>query len=166
MMLRATRDGTDNLIVTNSERFVQTLLAACVAGPLVAWCALPARPALGWTVVSVVFGLALSAANERSEFVFDRRNAVVRWRKTTALRRESGRIPFSSITALSLERDFRFPPNRRGGARRLVIQTEGDMIPVTTAFHGTGGTSRDVGIQIQKYLLEVGSGRAIAFQDS
>jgi hypothetical protein len=165
-MLQAMRDGADNLIVTNSERFVQTLLAACVAGPLVAWSALTARPALEWTVVCVVFGLALSAANERSEFVFDRRTAVVRWRRTAAFRTESGQIPFSSITALSLERDFRFPPSRRGGARRLVIQTQGDMIPVTTAFHGTGSASRDIGIQVQKYLLEVASGRTVAFEDS
>ena len=62
---------------------------------------LPVRPALGTTAVCVVMGLALAAANEPSEFVFDRERRVVRWRRDTPFRRDSGEIPFSAITGLS-----------------------------------------------------------------
>jgi hypothetical protein len=131
--MKASRDESGNLIVTNVEMFVRGLLVVFGVGVVAAWLApIPTRQSLGWSVVCAVFGLALLAANERSTFVFDRRSALLRWRKDTPFRHLAGEMPFAAITALSIERDFKSaaPSPGRGGARRLVLLTTSGPIPI------------------------------------
>jgi hypothetical protein len=164
--MKASQDDSGNLIVTNVLTLVRALLGVFGVGVVVAWIApIPSRQSLGWSAVCVVFVLALLAADERSTFVFDRRAGILRWRQDTPFRHLSGEVPFASITALSVERDFRFrgatPSQGRGGARRLVLLTTSGVIPFTTAYTGIGSDAEDVGGIVQQYLADVAPGREI-----
>jgi len=155
------RDNSGNLVVKNVETFIRALLVAVAVGAAAAWLApIPRTQALGWTAICVVFGAALTAADERSTFIFDQRRAVVVWKQETPFRHEGGEIPFSSITGLSLERDFA-RGTRRGGARRLVLLTTSGPRPVTTAFTGIGTAAEQTARAIQSYLAEVDPAREI-----
>jgi hypothetical protein len=164
--MKASRDESGNLIVTNAEMFVRVLIGVFVVMVIAAWMG-PAtmRRPLGWSAVCAVFVLALVAADERSTFVFDRRSALLRWRKDTPFRHLAGEVPFSEITALSIERDLidDSPPYGRRGARRLVLHTTSGPIPVTTAFTGVGSDAEGVGREVQQYLGDVSPGREIPF---
>jgi len=164
--MKASKDQSGNLIVTNVETFVRALLGAFGVGIVAAWVApIPTRQSLGWSAVCVVFGLALLAANERSTFAFDRGARILRWSQDTPFRHLSGEVPFASITALSIERDFRFrsgaPSQGRGGARRLVLVTTSGVIPFTSAYTGLGSDAEDVGRIVQQYLTDAEPGREI-----
>jgi hypothetical protein len=155
--MNASRDAAGHLLVTNVETFIRVLLGLAMVGVVVAWTApLPIRQAAGWTAVCSVFALALTAANERSTFAFDRQSLTLRWRRDTPFRHESGEVPFATITALSIERDFmkasRGP--RRGGAKRLVLLTTQGPIPFTTSFTGIGTAAEEVGQEVRRYLME------------
>jgi hypothetical protein len=113
----------------------------------------------------VIFGIALVAADERSRFVFERQRSLITWRKDTPFRHDAGEIPFSSITALSLERDFA-RSGQRGSARRLVLLTTQGPIPVTSAYSGIDRTQERVGHAIREFLIERLPGREIPFQTS
>jgi hypothetical protein len=164
--MKASKDESGNLMVTNVERFVRALLGAFGVGLIAAWIApIPTRQSLGWSAVCVVFGLALLAANERSTFVFDRGARILRWSQDTPFRHLSGEVPFASITALSVERDFRFrgatPSQGRGGARRLVLLTTSGVIPFTSAYTGIGSDAEKVGRAVHQYLADGAPGREI-----
>ena len=164
--MKATQDDSGNLIVTNALMFVRALLGAFAVGFVAAWIVpIPTRQSLGWSAVCVVFVLALLAADERSTFVFDRRAGILRWTQDTPFRHQAGEVPFTAITALSVERDFRFrggtPTQGRGGARRLVLLTTAGVIPFTTAYTGIGSDAEDVGRIVQQYLGDVPLGREI-----
>jgi hypothetical protein len=162
--VRVSRDASDHLVVTNVETFIRILLGLAALGIVAAWTArATVAQALGWTAVCGVFALALTAANERSTFDFDRASLTLRWRRDTPFRHVSGEIPFSAITALSIERDFKSasPSRGRGGARRLVLLTAQGPIPFTTAFTGLGSNAADVGEQVRGYLMEALPGREI-----
>jgi hypothetical protein len=63
-------DTDGNLAVRNRESFVRVLIALCALGIIAAWMFSPAaRVAAGWTGVCLVFGFALLAANESSDFI-------------------------------------------------------------------------------------------------
>jgi hypothetical protein len=165
--MKVSKDESGNLIVTNVETFVRALLGAFGVGIVAAWVApIPTRQTLGWSVVCGVFVVALLVANERSTFVFDRGAGILRWSQDTPFRHLSGEVPFASITALSIERDFRFRSGARssqgrGGARRLVLLTTSGVIPFTAAYTGVGSDAQDVGREVQKYLGEVAPGPEI-----
>lgn len=162
--MNASRDESGNLIVRNIETFVRALLCAFGVGMVAAWLVpITTRQSLGWSVVCTSFVLALLAANETSTFVFDRRSALVRWRRDTPFRHFAGEVPFAEITALSIERDFKSaaPSRGRGGGRRLVLLTTSGPVPVTTAFTGFGSDAEDVGREVQQYLGEVAPGREV-----
>ena len=156
--MTASRDAAGRLIVTNVEWFIRILLGLAAGGIVAAWLApISMRSAWGWTALSAVFSLALSAANERSLFAFERHSRTLRWRRDTPFRHAAGDVPFAAITALSIEHDFRSasPSKGRGGARRLVLLTTEGPIPVTSAFTGIGSDAETVGREIQMYLKEV-----------
>jgi hypothetical protein len=90
---------------------------------------------------------------------------VLTWRKDTAFRHVAGEIPFSAITALSLERDFA-ASGQRGNARRLVLLTREGPIPVTSAFSGMDRTQEPTGRAIQQFLIERRSGQDLPFHTS
>jgi hypothetical protein len=164
--MRASQDNSGNLIVTNVQTFVRALLGAFAIGIVAAWVApIPTGQSLGWSAVCVVFVLALLAANERSTLVFDRGARILRWSQDTPFRHQAGEVPFTAITALSVERDFRFrgatPSQGRGGARRLVLVTTSGVIPFTSAYTGFGSDAEDVGRIVQRYLAGVAPGREI-----
>ncbi len=162
--MKAERDACGNLVVTNIEVLIRILLALFVVGPIAAWLApIPATAAAGWTALCCVFGLALFASDERATFVFDRSRALVSWRRDRAFRHDSGEIPFASISALALERDFaRW--SQLGGARRLVLLTSAGPVPVTSAFTGIGEDAETIGRLIQSCLRETPPGRAVQFK--
>ncbi|HEX8944233.1 MAG TPA: hypothetical protein VF785_13930 [Gemmatimonadaceae bacterium] len=164
--MKVSRDASDHLIVTSVETLIRILLGLAVLGIAVVWTSRATiTQALGWTAVCAVFGLALTAANERSTFDFDRASLTLRWRQDTPFRHVSGEIPFSAITGLSIERDFKSasPARGRGGARRLVLLTAQGPIPFTTAFTGLGSNAADVGEEVRRYLTEALPGREIPF---
>lgn len=161
MKLDRTEHG--DLVVTNRETFIRVCLVGCLAGIVLVWLVpVSLEQAIAWSVVFLVFGLALVAADERSRFVFDRERGVLSWRKDTVFRHAAGEIQLSAITALSLERDFA-TSGRRGNARRLVVLTTQGPIPVTSAYSGTDGTQEPVGRAIQQFLIERAPGSEIPF---
>ena len=149
-------------MVTNAETFIRWMFAGFVVWVAGVWLMLPVRGALAWTLVSAVFLVALKAADERAEFVFDGRQRVVRWRQDTAFRHAGGEIPFSAITGLSLERDFT-RQNRAGNARRLVLLTTSGPVPVTTAYTGVGSAARDAGQTVRAYLADATGSPPVSF---
>ena len=123
--MTASPDARGHLVVTDDSRLIRWLLALCVLGIPAAWIGAPTlERAVGWTAVCGVFGFALTVALERSVFDFDRESRTLRWRRDSPFRHAAGEISFETITALSLERDFRraSPSQGRGGARRLGRQ--------------------------------------------
>ena len=139
--MTASRDAAGSLIVTNVEWLIRILLGLAVAGIVAAWLApISIRSAWGWTAVSAFFILALSAANERSMFAFELHSLTLRWRRDTPFRHAAGDVPFSAITALSVEHDFRSasPPKGRGGARRLVLLTTQGPIRFVGTYPNSG----------------------------
>jgi len=153
-----------HLVVTNVSALIRVLLALALLGIIAAWIAPDTRAqAFGWTAVCVVFGLALMAANERSTFDFDRQSFALRWRRDTPFRHASGEIPLDAITALSIERDFKYatPSRGRGGARRLVLLTTSGPIPFTTSFTGIGSDVEDVGREVRQFLMDAHPGHEI-----
>ena len=161
--MRIERTERGDLVVTNRETFIRVLLIACVAVIVLVWLApVSLKQAIAWSVVALIFGIALLAADERSRFVFDRERSVLRWRKDTRFRHAEGEIPLSSITALSLERDFA-TSGQRGTARRLVLLTSEGPIPVTSAYSGMDRTQEPVGRAIQQFVIERLPGREIPF---
>lgn len=159
--MRVSRDASGTLTITNVEVFVRVLRAVFVTGMLAVWFAPidPGQRAM-WAGVAGLFALALTAADERSLFVFDSHDAVLRWRKDTPFRHVAGTVPFSAITGLSLERDFR-SNGRRGNARRLVIHTTSGPLPVTTAFTGLGSAAEDAARELQRYFAAAQPQRAL-----
>jgi hypothetical protein len=69
-------------------------------------------------------------------------------------------VPLSSITALSLQRDFA-TSGQRGNARRLVVITTQGPIPVTSAYSGLDKTQEPAGRAIQQFLTERQPGQSI-----
>jgi hypothetical protein len=164
--VRIERTERGDLVVTNRETFIRVLLVGCIAVIVLVWLA-PVRrkEAIAWSAIALIFGVALVAADERSRFVFDRERDVLTWRKDTAFRHVAGEIPFSAITALSLERDFA-ASGQRGNARRLVLLTREGPIPVTSAFSGMDRTQEPTGRAIQQFLIERRSGQDLPFHTS
>lgn len=161
--MRVTRDANGTLTLTNVETFVRVLRALFITALFGVWFApIPVQQRAMWAGVSALFALALTAADERSLFVFDARAAELRWRKDTPFRHEAGAVPLSTITRLSLEHDIRLGA-RPGGARRLVIQTTRGPIPVTTAFTGVGAAAETAGKAVQAYLASIRSDRPVEF---
>jgi hypothetical protein len=150
--MRVSRDASGTLTITNVEQFVRVVRAGMVTGMLAVWFApIPPLQRAGWALVTGLFALALTAADERAVFVFDSHDGVLRWRKDTPFRHESGTVPFGAITGLSLERDFS-RNGVRGNAKRLVIHTTKGPLPVTNAFTGFSHAAEDSGRQLQEYL--------------
>jgi hypothetical protein len=146
-------DTDGNLAVRNRESFVRVLIALCALGIIAAWMFSPAaRVAAGWTGVCLVFGFALLAANESSDFIFVRDTRVVRWSRETPFRREGGTVPFDQVTGLSIERDFG-KVSKRGGASRVVLLTATGPIPLTKSFTG-GGSRMRAAERTLEYLLD------------
>jgi hypothetical protein len=150
--MRVSRDASGTLTITNIELFVRVVRAGIVTVMLAVWFApIPPLQRAAWALIAGVFALALTAADERAVFVFDSHDGVLRWRRDTPFRHESGTVPFGAITALSLERDFS-RPGVRGNAKRLVIHTAKGPIPVTNAFTGVGRAAEQSGRMLQEYL--------------
>ena len=150
--MRVSRDAAGTLTITNVELFLRVVRAGMVTAMLAVWFApIPPLQRAAWAFVTGLFALALTAADERAVFVFDSHDGVLRWRKDTPFRHESGTVPFSAITGLSLERDFA-RNGSRGNARRLVIHTAKGPLPVTNAFTGIGSAAEDAGRVLQQYL--------------
>ena len=150
--MRVSRDASGTLTITNVETSVRVVRAGFVTLMLAVWFA-PIAPSqrAAWALVLGLFALALTAADERSLFVFDSHAGVLRWRKDTPFRHSAGTVPFSAITGLSLERDFARGV-QRGGARRLVILTAKGPLPVTSAFTGVGRGAEETGQRLREYL--------------
>lgn len=152
--LKIERTPNGDLVITNRETFIRTLLVGCIAVMVIVWLApVPLKEAIAWSAIAGIFGVALVAADERSRFVFDRARGVLAWTRETAFRRAVGEIPLSSITGLSLERDFA-TAGQRGNARRLVVLTTQGPIPVTTSYSGMDRTAEPTGRAIQHFLAE------------
>jgi len=150
--MRVSRDAAGTLTITNVELFLRVARAGMVTAMLAVWFApIPPLKRAAWALVTGLFALAITAADERAVFVFDSHDGVLRWRKDTPFRHASGTVPFSAITGLSLERDFS-QNGARGNARRLVIHTTNGPLPVTNAFTGVGSAAEDAGRALQEYL--------------
>lgn len=160
--MTAARDTSGNLVITNVERFLALLLVLCITGAVAVWFTPVAfRTAAGWTALLATFALALTAALERSSFVFDGTRGVLTWRKTTPFRRDAGEVTLDDVTGLSLERDH--SATHQSSARRLVIHTRKGPIPVTTAFTGLGQNAERVGEMVRSYLAELSPPRTMPF---
>jgi hypothetical protein len=159
--MRVSRDASGTLTITNVEAFVRVLRAGFVTLMLAVWFA-PIAPSqrAAWALVFGLFALALTAADERSLFVFDSHAGVLRWRKDTPFRHSAGTVAFSAITGLSIERDFA-RPGQRGGARRLVILTTKGPLPITSAFTGWGRAAEETGQLLREYLIAAQPQRTI-----
>jgi hypothetical protein len=150
--MRVSRDASGTLTITNVEAFVRVMRAGFVTLMLAVWFA-PIAPSqrAAWALVLGLFALALTAADERSLFVFDSHAGVLRWRKDTPFRHSAGTVQFSAITGLSIERDFS-RDGQRGTARRLVILTAKGPLPITSAYTGVGSAAEDTGQLLRDYL--------------
>ena len=161
--MKLARNAQGDLIITSRETFVRVVLVAFVVLFILVWLApVPISRAIAWSAVFILFGLALLAADERSTFVFDAHRGMLTWRKETPFRRTAGEIPLTSITALSLERDFG-RSGQRSNAKRLVVLTTAGPLPVTNAFSGFDRTQEPVGRNLQQFLNMQRSGEAIPF---
>lgn len=161
MKIERTTNG--DLVITNRETFIHVLSIGCAAVLVLVWIApVPLKQAIGWSVVALVLGLALVAADERSRFVFDHERGVLNWHRETRFQRNGGELPLTAITALSLQRDFT-SSGQRSNARRLVVLTTQGPIPVTNAFSGFDRTQEPVGQAVQQFLNERASGQQIPF---
>lgn len=160
--MRVERDTSGRLVVTNIETFLAVLLVLNIAGAIAVWFApIDARTAAGWTATFGVFALALTAAQERSSFVFDGARGLLIWRKRTPFRNEGGELTLDDVTGLSLESDHSV--GQHGTARRLVILTRKGPIPVTTAFTGVGRGAEQAGELVRSYLAEQSPPRQMTF---
>jgi hypothetical protein len=165
--MKATRDPLGQLVVISGSAYTRVLIALAGVGVVLAWISrIPAREAVGWTAICLLFGAALVVVDERSMFIFDPRVRVLQWRRDTPFRHASGDVAFDAITALSIEHDFKSaaPSRGRGGARRLVLLTSDGPIPLTTAFSGFGSGPETVGGQIQQFLRAAGARSEISLR--
>lgn len=159
--MRVSRDASGTLTITNVELFLRLARAAIVTLMLAVWFApIPPVQRAAWALVTGLFALALTSADERAVFVFDSHDGVLRWRKDTPFRHASGTVPFGAITGLSVERDFS-RNGARGTAKRLVIHTTKGPLPVTNAFTGFGHAAEDSGRLLQEYLTSVQPQRSV-----
>lgn len=143
----------ERLVLTSAAHWAIAFMCLAAAGLCVVLSVqLPARPALGWTTVCVVFGSAFAMAYERSTFEFDASTSTLRWSRRGWFRTASGSVAFAQITDVFAERSFRSVTQSlgRGGARRLVILTSDGPIPVTTGY--TQGNFEAVAEQVREFL--------------
>jgi hypothetical protein len=155
------RDARGSLVVTDVPTFVRALLVLAIGGFIAALLApIPAARRVEWAAVCAIFAIALAVANERSTFLFDRRDKVVRWRRDSVVRHSAGEIPFANLTALSVERGFRSatPSRGRGGGRRLVLLTSDGPLPFSNAFTGWGDAAERTGREIQRFFKDADAG--------
>ena len=160
--MKALRDRSGNLVITNVDGFLAVLLVLCVLGAIAIWFApVGNRTAAGWTALLGVFSLALIAAQERSSFVIDRSNGVLSWRRQKAFAHRRGQVTLTAITKLSLERDQ--SSRERWSSRRLVIHTLAGPLPVNTGYSGMTRNMERVGWILREYLGEILPQRHLPF---
>ena len=161
--MKLERHANGNLVVTSRETFIRVLQVVFVVLFILVWLMpVPLTRAITWSIVFVIFGIALLAGDERSTFVFDAEHNVLTWCRETRFRRLTGEMPLASITALSLERDFA-SSGQRGNARRLVVLTTKGPLPVTNAYSGFDRTQEAIGRAVQQFLNARRSGESIPF---
>ena len=186
--MKATRDPSGNLVITNVEAFLAVLLLLCVTGAVAVWFApVPTRTAVGWTALLGLFALALLSAQERSRFVFDRARGVLTWRTADETRIAGFQDGFSwlsrpdlvSIAAvqghaigagfqLALACDLRIAAEGTVFAMAetglgIVIHTQAGPVPITTAYTGVGDAAEQVGEAVRAYLAEIFPSRDLPF---
>ena len=154
VVVKAARDRSGNLVITNVDGFLAVLLVLCILGAIAVWFTpVGNRTAAGWTALFAVFSLALIAAQERSSFVIDRTNGVLSWHRQKAFAHRRGQITLTAITKLSLERDQ--SSGERWTSRRLVIHTLAGPLPVNTGYSGMTRNMERVGEMLREYLAEI-----------
>jgi len=126
------RKTPNELIVVSGSRWVS---AICGAGALFnAYFAITRHAPKGYFLLIAFLLLFALIMDLRKIFTFDATQRIVRWKGRTALKAESGEIPFDDITDIGT--DATRAGNRAVPVYRLTIITPRATIPMAYTYDG------------------------------
>jgi hypothetical protein len=126
------RHTPNELIVVSGSRWVS---AICVAGALfITYFVITRHAPKGYFLLTAFFLLFALFVDLRKIFTFDATQRIVRWKGRTALKAESGEIPFDDITDIGT--DSSRAGNRAVPVYRLTIITPRATVPMAYTYNG------------------------------
>ena len=156
--MRVVRSTSDDFVVVFDDvPFARVFLAASVLLGVLGVVQLARVPGgiqdervLGCIVGTGLCLLGFFAVFERTEFAFDRRARVVRWKRRRAFRRRAGEIPFDRIESVAVQS----PIGDEGvPSRRVALITRDGEVPLTLAFAPDHGERVALADRIRRFVF-------------